>query len=736
MKTKLSFVALLCMMLLCAVSCKKDDPNGGDTPNLTEADFFIDVDFLPESETNGEVAPRLMVNFNDEVVMIELRKPSTDTPMETVLLLCPDKEAMMLCGNDSLMVCASYDIETYTPSNDVLLVTLMDENSLILTKGFMDWNSNTMTTGDMMVLPIDDGSKNCGNRDDIDKEMRWFFFNRLIKPIAKSFEKFENSYGTVFGGYGGLVLSYIRTIITTESAIILFSDDPESFIDAMESTVTMETAQGAQLGILHEPVLHEYRDMASRIVAAWSWCKSLGHGKVNDYVGGTGTGDFPSASLYLQAYDLTQTATTVNPTPIYIVNLDVSNVTENSAFLKGRLQYTSSITPVEMGYVVKLSGGPEHTEEDMNFHGKTISGLQKATKYTAYAYANSMGNRVVSPEVTFWTLGFEAFPNSLTFPSEGDTKYVGFSYSHEDITSWDITNKPSWCTTSIDDLGLLAVTVGASTEARSGTITISAHSNALGNVTENISVTQLGSNPTGFFTGTPFDNIVFNMGSGNYQLSTTWTERVGEGYDSHTHTYSSFHNETHTNNETSAFDLKNTPFSFDCNTLTYNIEDEGVNLFWSWSFTNDSIIIDGYYNNNPLAKVKYKNGFLNNYNCFDNYLEFSILFPSEILPDVSSIDNGTFMITCFFEQNNVFCIKENFVVNRRWQYDNNDWGNTHREIERLNKFIIDEHSNNCTFEMIQTCTYSTPSYGSQFHGTLSLNETEHSTVNGTWARIE
>ncbi len=69
----LAFATLLCMMLFGAVSCKKDemlDPNN--------ADFFIDVDFLPESETNGEVAPRLMANFNDEMVMIEIR-PSADS---------------------------------------------------------------------------------------------------------------------------------------------------------------------------------------------------------------------------------------------------------------------------------------------------------------------------------------------------------------------------------------------------------------------------------------------------------------------------------------------------------------------------------------------------------------------------------------------------------------------------------------------------------------------------------
>ena len=488
----LSFAALLCMMLFGAVSCKKDNPNGSETPSPTEADFFIDVDFLPESETNGEVAPRLVVNFNDEAAMIELRRPSTSDPMESVLLLCPDNEAMMLCGNDSLMVCAAYDMETYTPSHDVLIVTPMDDNTLLLTKGFMNWNTNTLTTGDMMVLPIDDNSKNRGDRGDIDGEIRDFFFNRFVKPLAESFEQVAN-YSGIISPFG-IVFSYIGATITTNLTVILYSDDPEGLYDATEFSVTNWTGSVVQDGILNL-VPGKYSEVASRLLDLIDWHIDGGHGNVNDYVGGE-TDGFSYTTFWGQSSNAAESAgvIAIHP-PAYNVSLNVSNVTENSAYLKGRFQYTSSITPVEMGYVFKISGGPEHTEYDMNFQGITLSGLQKATKYTAFAYVKSaMGDRVLSPGVTFWTLGFEAFPNSLTFPTEGDTKYVGLCYSHEDISSWDITSKPSWCTTAIDDLGLLAVTVGASTETRSGTITITAHSNALGNVTENIEVTQLGTN--------------------------------------------------------------------------------------------------------------------------------------------------------------------------------------------------------------------------------------------------
>ena len=223
---------------------------------------------------------------------------------------------------------------------------------------------------------------------------------------------------------------------------------------------------------------------------------SGGHGIINDYEEETGgeNGDLWGNYFY-QGYKTTTISTPAVPTPMYYVDLSVRNITENSAYLKGGFRYGSSLTPVEMGYIFKLSGGPEHIEYDMNFQGITLSGLQRATKYTAFAYVkNAFGDRVLSPGVSFWTLGFEAFPNALTFSAEGDTKYVGLCYSHEDITGWDITSKPSWCSTTIDDLGLLAITVGATKETRSGTIVIKAHSNALGNLTENIELTQLGEN--------------------------------------------------------------------------------------------------------------------------------------------------------------------------------------------------------------------------------------------------
>lgn len=481
----LAFATLLCVMLFGIVSCKKDD--------IDAKGFFIDVDFLPESETNGEVAPRLVVNFNDEAAMIELRRPSNSDPMESVLFLYPDNKTMMMCGNDSLMICAEYNLETYTPSHDVLIVTQMEDNSLLLTKGFMNWSTNTLTTSDMMVLPINGTSRDLGKRGDSDGDIRVHYFNNFIKPLTESLEQVEDFY-SFFPVPQKIVITCIRAIIATTAPVALFSDDPDLFVEAMGHPITMGTAQSAQTYLLNL-FPRKYGEVASRILAVIGWSKGGGHGKVDDYTGEE-TDDFSYATFWGQSSNAAESAgqLAIHP-PAYIVNLNVSNITENSAYLRGRFQYISSITPVETGYIFKIGGGPEYTEHDMNFQGITLSGLQKASKYTAFAYAKSaFGDRVLSPGVNFWTLGFEAFPTTLTFPTEGDTKYVGLCYSHDDITSWDITSKPSWCSTTIDDLGLLAVTVGASTESRSGAITIKAHSNVLGTITENLEVTQLGAN--------------------------------------------------------------------------------------------------------------------------------------------------------------------------------------------------------------------------------------------------
>ena len=484
----LSFTLLLCMMLLGVISCKKDD--GGDTSNTTGSDFFIEVDFLPKAETNGATAPRLIANFNNEAMMVELR-PSAGSEMETVLFLSPDNEAMMMCGNDSLMVCVPYDLETYTPSSDVLLVTPAD-NALLLTKCVMNWNTNTMTKGDMMILPINDNSKHREKKGDREGDMRVFFYNHLVIPLTENLEQAENICGFL-GIHTGIVLSYVKTIVATTMPVVLFSDDPELLYESMEHPVAMGTAQAAQFGVLYL-FPRDLREMAYKLYSGLSWYFHGGHGKVNDY-GGEETDDFSYSTFWGQTNNAIESAGRlgIHP-PAYKVFLDVSNATENSAYLKGRFQFTSSITPIAMGYVFKVSGGPEQIVEDFNFNGKSITGLQKATKYQAYAYVENIEGRVISPEVTFWTLGFEVFPTSLTFPSEGGTKNVAVTYSLEDITYCEVTSNPSWCSFSIDDLGLLAVTVGETTEARSGTITITAHSNALGNLTQDITVTQVGAN--------------------------------------------------------------------------------------------------------------------------------------------------------------------------------------------------------------------------------------------------
>lgn len=490
--TYLSFATLLCLMLFGTTSCKKDD-----TPDSNDADYFIDVAFLPESETNGEAAPRLLVNFNDELAMIEIRPPA-DTLIETVLFLCPDKKAFMMCGNENLLALAEYDIDANMPSHDMLLVTPIDDNALLLTKGFMDWNTNTMTTGDMMVLPINDVSKNRGAKGGYD-DMLLNVYDHLVKPLTEELESWENFSGAFGQKQAQLVFMSLKYIVSAVAPRILFSDNPELLREHMVYPFTLAVAQGVQMGMIRSlPV--KMREATSRVVAFLSWCMTGGHGTLHDYEGETG-GESEDlwSSYYYQGYKTTTISTSAEPTPMYYVNLNVGNVTENSVYLKGNFRYGSSVTPMEMGYIIKVDGGPEYIEHDMNFQGITLSGLQKATKYTVFAYVKGgFGDRVLSPGVTFWTLGFEAFPTSLSFPKEGDTKNVALSYSEQDITHWEVTSKPSWCAVTKDNLGLLAVKVGRTSEARSGTITITAYSNALGSLTEDIAVTQLGESPTSY----------------------------------------------------------------------------------------------------------------------------------------------------------------------------------------------------------------------------------------------
>ena len=690
MKTKLSFVALLCMMFLYAVSCKKEDPNGGDTPNPTEADFFIDVDFLPKTETHGEVAPRMIINFNNEMMVLEIR-PSADTLLETMLFLCPDNEAMMVCGNENLMICAAYDMETYTASDNVLLVTQMDDNTLLLTQCVMDWNTNTMTTGDMMVLPIDDDSKSYRNKGVNEDDWRIFFMNRFMKPLVKRIEKVESITGSIGLIPASKMFSIFKYVLTTEMPIILFSDDPELLMDYMEYPFVTGAVQGSQ-NILLRIVPKEDREMASCLVSALGLFTSNGYGNNN-------VQEPPMSAFFAPAYKMTYAATQIGTNnPEFAVYLNVSNITENSVYLKGYINYgINHIMPVDMGYVYKISGDPEPTEEDMGFQGKTLSGLQKATKYTVYAYARSMDKLMKSPAVTFWTLGFEVFPNSLTFPAEGDTKNVALSYSHEDITSWEITSKPSWCTTSIDYLGLLAVTVDASTETRNGTITVTAHSNALGTLTESISVTQLGSNPSGFFTGTPFDNTSWNVPV-SYETTTTGIRRIGDWHSDPNGIggYYTYHNENFS--ETGNGNDLRAP-SFINNTY---YETYGGYVF-SYEFMGDSII-----SKLIMPDYVYINGFVN---------DEQITFESDDYIE-------TIILSRFFVNSNTFCIKSRHDGTfEESGSNNNDWFKYHHVYEELTTFTINESTNTCIIDINRTSTMNVLNYGREYTGTLSENST-------------
>ena len=179
----LSFVTLLCMIILGTLSCKKNGASN-EVPSPDDADFFIDADFLPESETDGKVAPRLMLNFNDEAVMIELRRPSDSDPMEAVLFLYPDNQAAMMCGNDTMLFCTKYNIETHEPSNDVLLVTMMGD-------------------GTLKSVEIDNDAFDADNKDMV-QDLIVMGVNELQEKIEKAKEDINEKITGNRAGFGGI----------------------------------------------------------------------------------------------------------------------------------------------------------------------------------------------------------------------------------------------------------------------------------------------------------------------------------------------------------------------------------------------------------------------------------------------------------------------------------------------------------------------------------------------------
>ena len=693
-------ITLLAVVILFATGCKKNNDNGG-TPNPTTADFFVDVDFLPIEETNGEAAPRLMANINDEVVMIELRRPSTGTPIETVLLLGPDNITIMLCGNDSLMICAAYDIETNTPSDDVIMVTYMDDNTLLLTQCVMDWETNTMTTGDMMVLPINESSKNLKETHDIDGEIRSFFFNRFVKQLAERFEKAEHFCG-VLGSPAGAVFASLRLIITTELTTILYSDDPEELYDHTTQSFTSTVANLVQTGLLNMFKNYEF-GMASRILAAIGWKLDGGHGAVNDYNGYTGSDIIPNTLVISQAYHYMSAGQVVKPDPLFYVNMNVSNITETSAYFKGTFRFgNTSMPPVEMGYIYSVNGGPEYIEEDMDFHGITLTGLKKATKYKVRAYVKAlMTDPVFSPEITFWTLGFEAFPKSLNFPAEGDTKYTTLLYSPEDITGWDITSCPSWCTTTTDDLELLSVTADPSEETRNGIITITGYSKALGTMTQNITVTQQGSNSSGFFAGTPFNNTRWDVPlTSNATYSFTIRESEYH-YNPNGNSYYTYYTENHTESVSISGNITPT-FKGDILRISDNLV---------YEFKGDSIIINE----------------TNEYGVFTTRCLNNVEMDIHNLYGFTTYNEGTAKVTRYFIGNNTFCIKTEFHYSESNNNGANYWCENHITNEILEKFVITDN-NQCSYNV--TSSYNmTADYGSEFTGIIQQNNS--CTVNGS-----
>ncbi|MBR4775903.1 MAG: hypothetical protein IK008_07385 [Bacteroidales bacterium] len=156
----------------------------------------------------------------------------------------------------------------------------------------------------------------------------------------------------------------------------------------------------------------------------------------------------------------------------YSVTVEVDNIDETTAVIKGSFAYipgvnTVDMTIIERGFSV-TSRSKSWTIPSEDLSPVKIS-LEPSTSYTVRAYVKTLRGKWESGAKSFYTKGtrFEYSPGSFVFNYSGGN--LASNISMGDGISWQILASPSWCKCQ-KSTSALYISVGRTTNDRSGVI--------------------------------------------------------------------------------------------------------------------------------------------------------------------------------------------------------------------------------------------------------------------------
>lgn len=482
-----------------AFACSSDDDSASNHPKKEKetpdtARFVI----LENPYSYKKTIPRMVFSYKGwsgcEIV-------DEQTPEAlTLLFFNPDRtEVTSVTATSNSIVFAKKSPSENSIENNIYVVS-KNGNRMRESVLEMDWETMQYTvlkTTSREIASSSSKHKSAGYYDDYDdiRETFFNFYNNLSTEISKLSD-------FIPGESGRLVCNVWTKLAIPVAKYALYSDDPEKINEIRNEIMEEETESFLTDVILTGTprVIYNYYKKASSLVGIIK--------RSEEPIDETELEYFEDEICYVKKYSNAARITSYthyNTPDKYEVRAGVGNVTKNTAdawmsisFLDGNASFIS-----DRGFKYGKVGGGSSTMSTGDDR-IVLNNLEEGTQYWLSAYVRSFGTEYESSRVYFTTEAtFAVYPEEITFNAKGGSRGISITLPNKDWT-WEISNKPSWCSITGKSKTSFFVDAKESKKERSGKITITATNGNGTSLSKTIKVVQSDNNWNGTkwnFTG-------------------------------------------------------------------------------------------------------------------------------------------------------------------------------------------------------------------------------------------
>lgn len=525
--------SLILLMGFNLIGCSEDNTpspnnNNGNNDNteeiIKENIDTINFAVLIDGIEHTECVPRMIFSYGNWTG-IEMKSP--DNNMEYAVLQfinVTEGQRVLVTFNQNSATFLDYDPLTHTAGNEICSIYEKNDNiycSIIN----VNWETNEHTIVSTSSYPLNTEQKRNQSRymDNYEEEMKAEFYN-FLEDLKNKIAKFDK----VSIGSTSIVCDIWNKVAIPASQSMIYSDNPEKLKEIEGKLIEGELSSSSFFSV-YVTIVKKIKKISQLCYKAYQESllyKYFYPENSDEYIfPGFSESEMTQSYNYMDRFSSQMDEITnqvYEKADKFDVSITVSNITENSAEIKGDFNIVGGVIGYVSEYGYKYSevnGTFERTITVESFPNRTVlQDLEPGTTYEVTAYLKSMGMEYKSSPQQFTTeSSFELTPNTLSFGEEGGESEIKITLP-SDNWKWEIASKPEWCEVMSQSAESFKIKVmpfdDNNKEQRSGTILVKCTSINGNTLEKQIPVEQFIAKNSWDNTSWLFKGDIINKGKG------------------------------------------------------------------------------------------------------------------------------------------------------------------------------------------------------------------------------